>query len=262
MKEEMSRLDRYMNITAVIFLLIGVFSLVYFVAILLYSGTGTAFLWFWVMAGIGSLTLSVFLRLLSIHKLEIHRNIRNGLGILFLIGLTVFLLVEGIIISNGRQQPDPGADYIIVLGAQVRGTALSRALKSRLDTACEYLVNNEKTMVIVSGGQGSGEDISEAEAMSCYLISKGIDEKGIIKEDKSTNTFENINFSKKYLEEGKSHIVLVTNRFHVFRATSIAKKQGLTNVQGLGAPNDDILTLHHYVREFFAVIKDKLISNI
>ncbi len=251
-----------MNIAAFIFLLFGVFSLLYFGAIILYAGTGTAFLWFWMVAGIGGILFAVILRLQYANKIVINRYFRNVFMVLFFFAMILFFLVEGIIISNARKKPDSGADYVIVLGAQVRGTVLSRALKSRLDTAYNYLLANDNTKVIVSGGQGDGEDISEAEAMSLYLISKGIQKDRIIKEDQSTNTFENIKFSREYIAEEKDHIVIVTNGFHVFRAISIAKKQGFASAQGLGAPNDDMLIVHYYIREFFAVIKDMVIGNI
>lgn len=251
-----------MNVLAIIFFIIGVLSFVYFAAIVLYAGTGTAFLWFWITVGIGSIVISIILQYIYSHKIVIGRQLKVGFTVFLLVGIAVFILVEGIIISKGKLQPDPGADYVIVLGAQVRGTALSRALKARLDTAYEYLADNESTMVIVSGGQGSGEDISEAEAMSQYLKSKGILEDRIIKEDQATNTYENINYSKELMTEGSHFTVLVTNEFHVFRATSIAKKLGLTGVQGLGAPTDDIMTLSYYVREFLAVVKDKLVGNM
>lgn len=251
-----------MNIAAIIFLLIGVFSLLYYGAIILYAGSGTAFLWFWMVAGIGGIVVAIILRLQYTNKIVINHYFMKALMVLLFIAMGLFIFVEGIIISNSRKKPDSAADYVIVLGAQVRGTALSRALKSRLDTTYYYLLKNDDTKVIVSGGQGSGEDISEAEAMSQYLISKGIQKERIIKEDQSTNTYENIKFSKKYIEEEKDHIVIVTNGFHVFRAISIAKKQGLASVQGLGAPNDDILIVHYYVREFFAIIKDMLVRNI
>jgi uncharacterized SAM-binding protein YcdF (DUF218 family) len=81
-------------------------------------------------------------------------------------------------------------------------------------------------------------------------------------EDKSTNTSQNIKFSKGLMVSENATAVLVTNRFHVFRAMSIARKQGIIHVQGLGAPNDDILTLSYYIREFFAVVKDKVVGNI
>lgn len=251
-----------MNVLAIIFFIIGIFSLVYLAAIISYAGSGTAFLWFWITAGIVSILFSIVLLYLYSHKIVVGKYIKVGFTLILLLGVFTFLLVEGNIISKGRHQPDPGADYVIILGAQVRGTALSKALKNRLDTAYDYLMDNEGTIVIVSGGQGSGEDISEAEAMSQYLISRGIQKARIIKEDQSTNTNENINFSKELMTTGNHYVVLVTNQFHVYRSTSIAKKQGLSSVQGLGAPTDDILMLSYYVREFFAVLKDKLAGNI
>jgi len=251
-----------MNVLAIIFFIIGIFSLGYYIAIIIYAGTGTAFLWFWITIGIGSIAVSIVMHYLYIHEVVISRQIKFSFTAILLLGTITFLLVEGTIITKGKLQPDAGADYVIVLGAQVRGTALSRALKARLDTAYEYLTDNKSTMVIVSGGQGSGEDISEAEAMSQYLISKGIKADKIIKENQSTNTYQNINYSKKLMKAGNHHIVLITNQFHVYRATCIAKKQGLTEVQGLGAPTDDIMTLSYYVREFFALVKDKLVGNI
>jgi uncharacterized SAM-binding protein YcdF (DUF218 family) len=124
------------------------------------------------------------------------------------------------------------------------------------------LEENKNSIAIVSGGQGSGEDISEAEAMSKYLLSKGISKNRIIKEDQSTNTNQNILFSNKFMPEGNRKTVIVTSRFHVYRAIQIAKKQGLEDVQGLGAPTDKILALSYYVREFIAVMKDRLVGNI
>jgi uncharacterized SAM-binding protein YcdF (DUF218 family) len=253
-----------MNLLSILFLIIGIFSLGYCVTMVSYSGLGTAFLWFWVLAGIGSLIFAFILRYMYSHSITLVKPLRILFMVACILGITVFGLVEGIIISSGRQVPENGADYVIVLGAQVRGTTVSKALKNRLDTAYEYLLKNENTLVIVSGGQGTGEDISEAEAMGNYLIKKGIQKDRVILEDKSTNTYENFLFSKKFVQtdENKKNIVVVTNKFHIFRAMSIAKKIGFSSVQGLGAPNDDLLTLNYYVREFFAVLKDKVVGNI
>ncbi|WMJ90155.1 YdcF family protein [Anaerocolumna sp. MB42-C2] len=251
-----------MNIMAFIFLIIGLLSIGYTIAIVSYTGINTSFLWFWIIAAIGSMIIYFMLRFISAHKLEIPKYLKYGVSIMFLFGMAVFLLVEGVIICYGSKQPDSGADYVIVLGAQVKGTALSKALKNRLDTAHDYLVDNKNTKIIVSGGQGYGEDITEAKAMKEYLISKEINSSRILMEDKSTNTHENLLYSKELLPKGCHGIVIVTNRFHVFRAVSIAKKLGLDNVKCLGAPTKDILVLNYYVREFFAIVKDKLVGNI
>lgn len=139
---------------------------------------------------------------------------------------------------------------------------MSKALKRRLDTALIYLNDNPDSKIIVSGGQGKGEEISEALAMKNYLVSMGINEMRIMMEDQSTNTEENIRFSQSFINGKNQKIVVVTNKFHVFRATLIAKKQGMINVEGLGAPTDDILVIHYHVREFFAIVKDKIVGNI
>lgn len=251
-----------MNLLAILFLVIGIFCAGYTAAIISYSGMNTAFLWFWIMAALGCFILSILLRLLSLHKIEIGVHLKYGFAFLLVAVIILFLVTEGMILYHGNKEPQPGADYVIVLGAQVRGTVLSKALKKRLDTAYEYLEDNKSARVIVSGGQGSGEDISEARAMYAYLSGRGIAADRIIMEDNSRNTYENLLYSQSEMGTGEHNTVIVTNSFHVFRAVNIAKKLGLKEVSGLGAPTDDILTLHYYIREFFAVIKDKLIGNI
>ena len=153
-------------------------------------------------------------------------------------------------------------DYLIVLGAQIRGTRITNSLYKRLKTAETYLKENPDTLVIVSGGQGSGEDITEAQAMKEFLIENGIREDRILVEDKSTNTHENILYSKKLINRADAKVAVVTNGFHIFRSIGIAKKQGLENVQGLSAPSDPILLVNYYIREVFGVVKDFLFGNM
>ena len=80
---------------------------------------------------------------------------------------------------------------IIVLGAGLKGDTPSLALERRLEKAAEYMNKNGNAIAIVSGGQGKGETISEAQAMENYLLNHGIREDRIIKEDNSTSTYEN-----------------------------------------------------------------------
>lgn len=250
-----------MSLLTVSLLALGVFCILYFVAILMYTGPKSAFLWFWSVAGMILIVIAFICSFIETNNIVIPIYIRLGLAVLLFLGAIIFILVEIRIISAGNKKVSTSAEYVIVLGAQVKGKVLSKSLKSRLDTAYKYLRENNKAKVIVSGGQGNGEDISEAEAMSDYLKKQGIEPYRIIKEDQSTNTYENIKFSIKFLKEEKPLVILVTNHFHVYRAINIAKKQGL-NVQGLGAPVDDLLALNYYIREFFAVIKDRLFGNI
>ncbi|MGC4017920.1 MAG: YdcF family protein [Muricomes sp.] len=147
-----------------------------------------------------------------------------------------------------------GLPYIIVLGAQVRKTVITNSLKRRLDAALFYLKKNPHTQVIVSGGQGKGEDISEAAAMSEYLYLHGIDKRQIILEDTSTSTRENLKNSSKIIGNLAEPVGIITNGFHMYRALQIGRKLGFMNIQGIAATSNPILQINYLMREFFAVI--------
>lgn len=251
-----------MSILFVIFLLFGIASLFYYGIIVSYAGVNSSFTWFWLAVSIGCFLICFILHYLIKHELSIAKFYKITFTIIFIIGFSIFSLIEGTIIYHANQKVDPGMDYLIVLGAQVRGSRITKTLKYRLDTAVSYLLENPETVVIVSGGQGVGEDISEAEAMKRYLVDQGINEDKIRMEDKSTNTNENIRFSKNLIEDENAKVAIVTNGFHVFRAVGIARKQGYDKVQSLSAPSDAKLLINYYVREVLGVIKDKLVGNL
>lgn len=167
---------------------------------------------------------------------------------------SVFLIVEIQICTAVMGRADHKLPYIIVLGAQVRGTKITNSLMRRLDAALCYLEENPDTRVIVSGGRGKGEDISEAAAMREYLHRNGIDEKRIILEDTSTSTWENLRNSSKTIENLKRPVGIVTNNFHMYRALQIGRKIGFMNIQGIAAASNPILQVNYLMREFFAVI--------
>jgi uncharacterized SAM-binding protein YcdF (DUF218 family) len=251
-----------MNILFGVCLLLGLLCLLYYGIITVYAGLGTAFAWFWICAGLGFLILSFIIRYMIKNEIKLPSFWRYILITVFSAGLCLFIIIEGTIIYYSSREAKPDADYLIVLGAQVRGMTITKSLKKRLDTAAGYLEDSPKTIVIVSGGQGPGEDVPEAEAMKRYLITKGIDETRIIMEDQSTNTEENIRFSRKLMKGDNPTAVVVTNGFHIFRSLSIAKKQGLSGAQGLAAPSDKILVINYYIREAAGVLKDFLFGNI
>lgn len=150
-------------------------------------------------------------------------------------------------------------DYLIILGARVKGTEPSLALQYRIDAAAEYLKKNPETIAIASGGKGPGEDISEAAAIKNSLLKAGIQEERILLEDKSTDTVENIKFSKKLLSNDFETGLLVTNDFHLYRAKSIAKDQGL-EVEGLPAETPLVAVPKSYLREYLAITKYYLVK--
>ncbi|PFK47321.1 cytoplasmic protein [Bacillus cereus] len=165
------------------------------------------------------------------------------------------------IYKHGHMKAPDDADYMILLGAKVKGTEPSYSLRYRIDKAAEYLKTHEQTIVIVSGGKGKGEDISEALAMKQGLIKQNIEEQRIIMEDRSTNTDENIEFSKALIPADKKKGMIVTNDFHMFRAKKIAEKQGL-KVEGLSAKTPKPIIVQSNVREYFAITQYWLLNRI
>lgn len=144
-------------------------------------------------------------------------------------------------------------DYIIVLGAGIKGEQVPPLLASRIDQGIEILKKNPKALLIMSGGQGKGEDIPEGEAMARYAINKGIDESKIIIEDKSTNTKENLLFSSKRMTKESPRVGLVTTSYHVFRALILAKDLGIRCI-GFGSVTKWYFTLNALIREFIGYL--------
>ena len=245
----------------IVLLLLGIIFLAYFICIAFFVGHGTNFYFIWLLLGIGALVFSILLKK-GIWILHIPLWIRRTFTIFVCLGLAVFIIVESCIISGFSKTAPDGLDYLVVLGAQMKKSGPSKALQYRLDAAIDYMQENPDTMVIVSGGQGSDEHISEAQGMHDYMIEKGIPEKKIIMEDKSKNTFQNLIFSAEYLEEQKNSVGVVSNNFHVFRAVKIAKKAGYENVYGLAAKGEPFLQCNNMMREFFGVMKDFLMGNM
>lgn len=251
-----------MNLLSKVVLVIGIISLLYYGVIVNYAGFQSSFAWLWLLAGVGCILAFIVMRLMIIHGIKLGKPLYILAIAAFVIGFSIFAFVEGMIVYHENKGADPGIDYIIVLGAQVRGDRITRSLKERLDKAITYLKENPSTIAIVSGGRGKGENLTEAEAMKRYLTEHNIAGSRIIKEDKSTNTNENILYSKEFITKPDAKVAVVTNGFHVFRAKSIAKKQGLTEIQGLSAPSDPVLFVNYYVREFFGVLKDWIFGNL
>ncbi len=121
---------------------------------------------------------------------------------------------------------EKNTEYVIVLGCMVRGDEPGIFLRGRINKAYEYLTNHPESKAILSGGQGNGENISEAQCMYNVLSEKGIDASRLIIEDKSTSTKENFENSLSLLNKNGvniDEITVVTNDFHEYRAYEFAK---------------------------------------
>lgn len=146
-----------------------------------------------------------------------------------------------------------GADYIIVLGAGVIGTKVTPLLAARIDKGIELLHYNPDAKLILSGGQGPGEDIAEGKAMAGYAEQKDVAPEKIIVEGKSTSTGENLLFSSELMEKSEPRVIVVTTAYHVFRALLLAKQQGLKCVI-FGAKTKWYFTLNAFIREFLGYL--------
>ena len=196
-------------------------------------------------------------------KLMIKHDLFKGLTVTGIFSLILsFCIIESMIVSgfkiNDTQAKD--IDYMIILGSGLKGSELSIILQQRVNTGIVYLKQHPTISVIVSGGQGPGEDISEAEAMSRYLVSQGIEQTRIIQENRSTSTFENVKFSKEILQSkgvDNASIIIVTSNYHLYRAEMIASTLGY-KVHGIASPSLGYLLPQNMLREYLAMIKAML----
>lgn len=177
------------------------------------------------------------------------------------LGLIYVVYLQSNIYIAAKQKIPSNADYMIILGAKVKGTTPSLSLKYRIDAAEEYLKKNPNTIAIASGGQGNGEDISEAESIKRELVKSGIEESRILIENQSTSTNENILFSKKLLSVDMKTGVVVTNDYHLFRAKMIASDYNLQLV-GIPAETPKIAIPKSYIREYLALTKYYLLKYL
>lgn len=140
-------------------------------------------------------------------------------------------------------------DYIVVLGSGLDGSRVTPLLAGRIDRGIGLLEHNPKARLILSGGQGPGEDLPEGEAMAAYALERGVEPGRVLVERESANTEENLRFSRRIMEGKRPRIAVVTTAYHVFRALILAKKQGIRCV-GFGAKTKWYFTLNATLREF------------
>lgn len=178
---------------------LGILCLCYYIGIVMYAGITTSFAWIWLVGGAALILIRAALWYQRLHPSLWLRVFLSAAFALMLAAFLIILVIGSRIVSAMRTAPQQNLDYVIVLGAQVRGTKPSRALLKRLERAAEYAGENPDTILILSGGQGPDEGISEADCMYNYLLEAGVSETRLIKEDASTSTRENLLFSAEII---------------------------------------------------------------
>ncbi len=250
----MKNKDTNHNVIMLLLLLAGVLCFLYFCMLVTYVGPQSFFFVF-PLIGIACALLAAVWHGYYKGKIVLPRKLIVAFWTMLSLGVVLFGVLFGMILHGQSVGPKADADYLIVLGAGLRGDRPSLVLMYRIRGAAEYLLANPDSKVVVSGGQGANEWISEAEAMRRELVNLGVDESRIYLEDKSNSTNENLTFSKQFIPDDAS-VVIVTNKFHVFRACHLAREIGYDSVSGLGAENVWWLNPTNYLRECMAVFKD------
>lgn len=189
---------------------------------------------------------------------ELFKKLGKVISVFFWLWVISFAAVLIVIINSAISDRNEKVDCIVVLGAGLKGETPTLVLIERLNYTLEYLEDNNGTKVIVSGGQGPGETITEAEAMKRYLIRYGVSPDIIMKEERSTSTYENMVFSKALYEAevGKSlkKVMIVTNDFHMFRSKLLARRAGL-EPYGMSSATPWYIYPNVFLREYLAVFK-------
>ena len=189
---------------------------------------------------------------------------------IFLFFFVQYFIIKEYINDRKAVNENKKVDYVIILGARVKGEKPAKSLMERIKAATKYLKKNPEVKVIATGGKGKNEGIAEGVAIKRELLKNGISEDRIILEDKSKNTVENFRFSLEKIrnsENGKNKnsenngnrkikVLIVTNDYHIFRSKNIARKVGFDNenyeIYGLPAKTPLISIPKSYFREFLS----------
>lgn len=240
-------------------LILGLACLIYYFVCGFSVRFGLSLLWIWLLLGL-VLSVRACAGIFLGYSEPTWLKWTLGAGIVLAGGL--FVAVEIPILSHMNDECPPGMDYLVVLGAKVNGETPSPALQYRIGLALNYLEQNPETQVIASGGQGKDEGISEAECMRRAFVAAGIAPERILIEDQSTNTAENLRFSLAMIPQESQKVGIVTNNFHVYRALQLAESLGGHAFYGQATDFGLWMLPHYLVREFAAILAERLRGNL
>ncbi len=179
------------------------------------------------------------------------------LSFVFLSMVFVFILYSLTNLLNLIRRPGKAYEAVVVLGSGLRhGFEVPPLLGARVDRGIEAHRENPASLLVLSGGKGSDEALAEAQAMASYSIERGVDPDKIIIEDRSTNTRENLVFSRTLIEErlGKNRsLLVVTTSYHLLRALLLARELGI-DCDGRGSKTRLYYSINAFIREWIAFI--------
>ncbi|MEG2338666.1 MAG: YdcF family protein [Clostridium sp.] len=190
------------------------------------------------------------------------KKLKIGILVFIIVFISIYLYKMYDIYSFSSAVPAK-SDAIIVLGCRVRGEEPSLSLQKRMENGLDLYKKGYGSKIILSGGQGSGENISEAEAMRRFFVKNNVSEKDLIIEDKSTSTYENLKYSKEFMEkEGIEKVVIVSNGYHLLRVSKIAESMNIdASYKGFIIEENLIGEFKGVFREVLASFKYEMLKN-
>lgn len=185
------------------------------------------------------------------------RRTRLALILVLVFGMGCFLAGEIPVLADARSAKDTTADYLIVCGAGVTGSRPSLSLMDRIDGAYDWLTAHPEGKAVLSGGQGPGEDLSEAQCMFDWLTDRGVDPGRLILEDGSSSSRENLENSLTLIAAGGGdaggRIAVLSSEYHLHRLSWMAEKLGFEAVPVAAPTSNPFIFLNYAIRESFAM---------
>ena len=177
------------------------------------------------------------------------------LGILLV--LAVWGLLDlGYVVWDAEHDYAVRADVIIVLGCNIVGSiGPSPCISARAEQAAVLYKRGLAPWIIATGGPVQGST-TEAEVLAFVLESDGVPHDAIIQEQRALNTIQNMSYSQEIMRDrGWSSAILVTEPFHIKRATLIAHDDGMTVYP---SPAVNSINWQSWPVRVFSVLRDTL----
>ncbi len=149
-------------------------------------------------------------------------------GALLLLTAAWLLILVTIVVLGQRDGAAP-ADAIVVLGAAQYEGRPSPVLRARLDHAITLWEQGLVPRMILTGGQGERDTLSEAAVGRRYMIARGVPDTAIVLEARGRTSSQSLQAVATYLRGGNggARVILVSDQFHMFRLWILARRFGL-----------------------------------
>ncbi len=150
--------------------------------------------------------------------------------------------------------PSKKTDCILILGAGLRNGYPSPMLQERLDLGARLYHAGASDKILVSG-DNSRKDYNEVQAMEDYLVDKhGVPREDIVRDHAGFSTYESMVRAKEIFCVDSA--IVVTQRYHLFRASYIASRMGIETYGADAHRTDYAGRYYREARECAARVKD------